>query len=176
MQMCKRNAQQHATFSIMFLFPQLYSGSRDGTLRLWDLSTHACVRVLLVREPVRSLAIYAPLNLAYISIEWRDGVSGRVICYSLDKGRPGATAMKTRAAGPLAMASPNGAGAGICCALQSRTTSSHCPRACSAASVTVSDVHSCHNFRTIMYSFVVTPAHANHFPQPKHNNFPFFAF
>ena len=47
--------------------------------------------------------IHSTLGVAYLSIEWRDGGSGRVICFNLDKGHAGATAMKTRAAGPLAM-------------------------------------------------------------------------
>lgn len=82
---------------------QVYSASLDGTLRLWDLSTRACLSVAHVREAVQHMALHASLRLAYLSIDWRDGASGRVISWHLDRGRAGASALKTRSAGPLAM-------------------------------------------------------------------------
>ncbi len=82
---------------------QVYSGSRDGTLRLWDVASERCVRELAVREAVRAVAVHASLAIAYLSIEWREGHAGRVISFNLDTGRPGGRAMKTRSANPLAM-------------------------------------------------------------------------
>ncbi len=72
-------------------------------MRCWDLTTQTCLRTLNVREAVRYMVVHARQRLAYFSIDWRDGASGRVICWNLDKGQPSRSAMKTRAAGPLAM-------------------------------------------------------------------------
>ncbi|KAJ9513792.1 hypothetical protein QJQ45_020871, partial [Haematococcus lacustris] len=85
----------------------VYSGSRDGTLRLWDVVARACLRVFPVREAVCSLALHAALRQAVLCIDWREGHAARVITFDLDSGRPGSSAMKMRAPGPLAM-NPHG--------------------------------------------------------------------
>ncbi|GFH29952.1 uncharacterized protein HaLaN_28707, partial [Haematococcus lacustris] len=85
----------------------MHQNSRDGTLRLWDVVARACLRVFPVREAVCSLALHAALRQAVLCIDWREGHAARVITFDLDSGRPGSSAMKMRAPGPLAM-NPHG--------------------------------------------------------------------
>ncbi len=85
------------------LCAQVYSTSRDGTLRLWDLATLKCLRIWAVRENVRHMVVHATLRLAYMSIEWGSNETGRIISWDLVKGKAGNNAMKTRVVGPLAM-------------------------------------------------------------------------
>lgn len=44
------------------------------------------------------------LPIAYLSINWKDGSSGRIITFDLEKGYPGRTAMKTSASRTLVAA------------------------------------------------------------------------
>jgi hypothetical protein len=113
---------------------QVYTASKDGTIKLWDYQAMTCIKTLPLREIVRGMvsccsrcAAHAhgaagrpPLSLltpplrrtrmqvfsedlpvAFLSINWRDGASGRVITYDMDKNKAGRTAMKTHSARPL---------------------------------------------------------------------------
>ncbi|KAG1668638.1 hypothetical protein FOA52_002492 [Chlamydomonas sp. UWO 241] len=83
---------------------QVYTASKDGTIRLWDYHTRECIKTLHVREAVRGMVFCEDLPIAYLSINWKDGSSGRIITFDLEKGRAGRTAMKTSAARTLVAA------------------------------------------------------------------------
>jgi hypothetical protein len=80
---------------------QVYTASRDGSVRLWDVEQEACVREYHMQGPVYSMVIHASLHLAYLSIQHGD--AGRVISVRLDTGQLAQTILKTRVPGPLVM-------------------------------------------------------------------------
>ncbi|GAX72998.1 hypothetical protein CEUSTIGMA_g450.t1 [Chlamydomonas eustigma] len=80
---------------------EVYSASKDGSIKLWDYTTQECIKTLSVRETVRGMVFSSDLPVVYLSIDWRDGAAGRVITYDLLKGKAGRTAMKTSRSRPL---------------------------------------------------------------------------
>lgn len=87
---------------------QVYTSSIDGSIRLWDYEARKCVRVLSVREAIQHVVINARLDVAYLSIHWREGASGRVLAYDLLAGKAGRTAMKTRSPAPVVCSAAGG--------------------------------------------------------------------
>jgi WD40 repeat protein len=61
----------------------LFSGSSDGRITLWDLSTGAPVRLWHVGSPIESLAVSQAGDTAYISSHWRLRQAGRLFAYDL---------------------------------------------------------------------------------------------
>lgn len=47
-----------------------------------------------IRETVKGMAVGEEGGVAHLSISWREGSSGRVIAFDIDKKRAGKTAMK----------------------------------------------------------------------------------
>ncbi|KAI7840770.1 hypothetical protein COHA_005584 [Chlorella ohadii] len=64
----------------------LYSGSSDGRITLWDLSTGAHVRLWHVGSPIESLAVSPSGDTAYISSHWRLRQAGRLFAFDLGSG------------------------------------------------------------------------------------------
>jgi WD40 repeat protein len=113
---------------------QVYTASRDGTLRLWDVEQETCLRQYDVHSPVFSMVVHASLHLAYLSLEHAD--AGRVVSLRLDSGQPAHTILKTRVPGPVVM-NPRGRdcdkqtlppGTAWCCQTDSGNDLNECPQ------------------------------------------------
>ena len=80
---------------------QVYSTAKDGMIRQWDYSTGKPMHSIEIRETVRGMVVGEETGIAHLSINWRDGGSGRVIAFDIGKKRAGKTAMKVSCARPL---------------------------------------------------------------------------
>lgn len=71
----------------MLLIPslQVYSGSRDGTLKLWDLEDATEIKSFeVISEPIESMAIVG--TTAFLTCHWREFQAGRLLQFDLVKG------------------------------------------------------------------------------------------
>ncbi|KAG2482851.1 hypothetical protein HYH03_018242 [Edaphochlamys debaryana] len=91
---------------------QAYTWSLDATVRLWSYRAGEELSRIVVREPIKYMVIHKDLGVAYLSVQLREG-GGRVMLYNMKTGKFSGTAMKTRVAGPLAIAAAGGLAATI---------------------------------------------------------------
>ncbi|KAK9813012.1 hypothetical protein WJX72_007479 [[Myrmecia] bisecta] len=90
---------------------QVYSTSLDGTLRLWDYSNGRLLKTYDVKLPCRSMAVPKHGRLLFLSADWNQGQSGRILHFDMHRGAlqpvPRDRMIKLRSATPLVV-SPQG--------------------------------------------------------------------
>ncbi|KAF8061314.1 ycf24 [Scenedesmus sp. PABB004] len=87
------------------------SASLDGTLRQWDVEEGTNTATWTVGEPIESMVYSKPAGLAYVSVHYKRGQSGRVVPFALPSGEEAPGRVKTSRAGRLVL-SPSGAHVG----------------------------------------------------------------
>jgi len=73
---------------------QLYSGSKDGSIKLWDLDSGACVHTWEVPGKLAIESMTLVGEIAYISCFWRGREAGRALAFDLIKGEATETRVK----------------------------------------------------------------------------------
>lgn len=52
---------------VLFCIQQVYTASLDGSIRLWDFLTGACIKTYAIKDPIASLVVSANHDIAYVS-------------------------------------------------------------------------------------------------------------
>ncbi|WIA14140.1 hypothetical protein OEZ85_002682 [Tetradesmus obliquus] len=77
------------------------SSSLDGTLRQWDIQEGALLQTWTIGQPIESMVYSKQAGLAYVSVHYKRGQSGRVIPYQLPSGEEAPGRVKVSKAGRL---------------------------------------------------------------------------
>uniref|UniRef100_A0A383VBL7 WD repeat-containing protein 75 second beta-propeller domain-containing protein n=1 Tax=Tetradesmus obliquus TaxID=3088 RepID=A0A383VBL7_TETOB len=77
------------------------SSSLDGTLRQWDIQEGTSLQTWTIGQPIESMVYSKQAGLAYVSVHYKRGQSGRVIPYQLPSGEEAPGRVKVSKAGRL---------------------------------------------------------------------------